>query len=60
MDEQSEQRTTHASDRVFVDVNDLGNTKFTDRECGKIWMEKQGDNSPNYCPGCGRELFSDE
>lgn len=48
---------TAASDRVLVDINEIGNTEFYHVDCGKVWYEKQGDNSPNYCPGCGKPLF---
>lgn len=51
---------SYSSDDVFVSVDDLGRNEYHHRPCGKVWYEKADDHSPNWCPGCGEELFTDE
>lgn len=53
----TEPKPSASSDDVFVAIDDLGRTEYHHRDCGKVWYEKQGVESPNYCPNCGEGLF---
>ena len=52
-------RTVDDDAHLFVSSRDDEHSEFFDRACGEVWYGRKSDSVPEYCPGCGRELFKE-